>query len=134
MTILLAAGERVLVDARVIEGRSEIDGSLISGESLPQPVAQGSVLRAGMLSRSSLSDERPKRCFLSRAICTLSRSISSAFARSPAQAAASSAACAATSRCSTSMSSGSSAAGGVRRHGTHRRAAVTYPSPASGEL
>jgi P-type Cu2+ transporter len=49
MTILLAAGERVPVDARVIEGRSEIDGSLVSGESLPQPVAEGSVLQAGML-------------------------------------------------------------------------------------
>jgi len=49
MTILLAAGERVPVDARVIEGRSEIDGSLVSGESLPQPVAEGSVLQAGTL-------------------------------------------------------------------------------------
>jgi Cu2+-exporting ATPase len=49
MTILLAAGERVPVDARLIEGRSEIDGSLVSGESLPQPVAEGSVLQAGTL-------------------------------------------------------------------------------------
>jgi Cu2+-exporting ATPase len=49
MTILLAAGERVPVNARVIGGRSGIDGSLISGESLPQPVAEGSVLQAGTL-------------------------------------------------------------------------------------
>jgi Cu2+-exporting ATPase len=49
MIILLAAGERVPVDVRVIEGRSEIDGSLVSGESLPQPVAEGSVLQAGTL-------------------------------------------------------------------------------------
>jgi P-type Cu2+ transporter len=49
MTILLAAGERVPVDARVAQGRSELDCSLVSGESLPQPVAKGSVLQAGTL-------------------------------------------------------------------------------------
>jgi Cu2+-exporting ATPase len=49
MTILLAAGERVPVDARVAVGRSEIDGSLVSGESLPRPVAQGDLLQAGTL-------------------------------------------------------------------------------------
>jgi P-type Cu2+ transporter len=49
MTVLLAAGERVPVDARVLEGRSEIDGSLVSGESLPQPVAEEDMLQAGTL-------------------------------------------------------------------------------------
>jgi len=49
MTILLAAGERVPVDLRVMRGRSEIDCSLVSGESLPQPVAEGAVLQAGTL-------------------------------------------------------------------------------------
>ena len=44
MHILLAAGERVPVDARVETGRSELDCSLVSGESLPQPVAPGAVL------------------------------------------------------------------------------------------
>ena len=41
MTILLAAGERVPVDARVASGRSDLDCSLVSGESAPQPVAPG---------------------------------------------------------------------------------------------
>ncbi len=49
MTIMLAAGERVPVDARVITGQSEIDCSLVSGESLPQSVQIGSALQAGML-------------------------------------------------------------------------------------
>jgi Cu2+-exporting ATPase len=49
MTILLAAGERVPVDARVTAGASEIDGTLATGESLPQPVAPGSLLQAGTL-------------------------------------------------------------------------------------
>ena len=37
------------VDARVVEGRSDIDGSLVSGESVPQPVAAGDRLQAGTL-------------------------------------------------------------------------------------
>ena len=49
MTILLAAGERVPVDGRVIKGKSELDCSLVSGESLPQPAGQGALLQAGTL-------------------------------------------------------------------------------------
>ncbi len=49
MTILLAAGERVPVDALVLKGRSEIDSSLVSGESLPQPAQEGAMLQAGTL-------------------------------------------------------------------------------------
>jgi len=47
--LLLAAGERVPVDARVVAGLSEIDCSLVSGESEPQQAAPGSVLRAGTM-------------------------------------------------------------------------------------
>lgn len=49
MTILLAAGERVPVNACVTGGASELDCSLISGESTPQPVKAGDQLLAGML-------------------------------------------------------------------------------------
>jgi Cu2+-exporting ATPase len=49
MTILLAAGERVPVDATIIRGMSELDVSLVSGEHSPVPAAAGSVLRAGTL-------------------------------------------------------------------------------------
>ncbi|MGY2902618.1 heavy metal translocating P-type ATPase [Bradyrhizobium sp. URHC0002] len=49
MTILLAAGDRVPVDATVTRGISEMDVSLVSGEHAPVPVAAGSVLRAGTL-------------------------------------------------------------------------------------
>ena len=48
-TILLAAGERVPVDARVAKGRSELDRSLVSGESAPQPAAEGTQLQAGII-------------------------------------------------------------------------------------
>ena len=49
MHILLAAGERVPVDARIETGQSEIDCALVSGESLPQPVSPGTMLSAGTL-------------------------------------------------------------------------------------
>ena len=49
MTILLAAGERVPVDSRVIKGRSELDRSLVSGESAPQEATEGTELQAGIL-------------------------------------------------------------------------------------
>ena len=49
MAILLAAGERVPVDAVVTQGLSELDVSLVSGESVPQPAQPGAELRAGTL-------------------------------------------------------------------------------------
>ena len=49
ITILVAAGERIPVDARVVSGRSEVDCSLLTGESEPRTVAEGLTLRAGML-------------------------------------------------------------------------------------
>ena len=41
MTIMLAAGERVPVDATVIKGISELDVSLVSGEQTPVPATVG---------------------------------------------------------------------------------------------
>src|SRR5690606_18328238 len=52
MRILLAAGERVPVDCEVLEGRSEIDYSLVTGESAPRPALPGTRLEAGTLNLS----------------------------------------------------------------------------------
>jgi len=49
MTVLAAAGERIAVDGRVASGRSEIDTSLITGESAPRAVAAGDAVYAGTL-------------------------------------------------------------------------------------
>ena len=49
MTILLTAGERVPVDGRVLKGQSDLDCSLVSGESIPQTAGAGSLLQAGTL-------------------------------------------------------------------------------------
>ncbi len=49
MTILLAAGERVPVNATIVNGRSELDRSLVSGESVPQAALAGMDVQAGIL-------------------------------------------------------------------------------------
>ncbi len=45
--VLVAAGERIGVDGQVLSGRSAIDTSLLTGESLPLPVLPGSQVHAG---------------------------------------------------------------------------------------
>ncbi|CAL76269.1 nitrogen fixation protein fixI; calcium ATPase, transmembrane domain [Bradyrhizobium sp. ORS 278] len=50
--VLLRPGERCAVDGVVIEGRSEIDQSLITGETLYVPAEQGTAVYAGSLNIS----------------------------------------------------------------------------------
>jgi len=47
--LLIAAGERIPVDARVIAGASELDCALVNGESRPQPIGPGALVQAGTL-------------------------------------------------------------------------------------
>jgi Cu2+-exporting ATPase len=47
--VLVATGERAGVDGRVVEGRSELDTSLITGETLPAAAAPGERVFAGTL-------------------------------------------------------------------------------------
>ena len=49
MTVLVAAGARVPVDGRITDGRSDIDTSLITGESLPGAAGPGDAVHAGTL-------------------------------------------------------------------------------------
>jgi Cu2+-exporting ATPase len=50
--VLLCPGERCAVDGVVVEGRSEIDQSLITGETLYVPAEQGTAVYAGSLNIS----------------------------------------------------------------------------------
>ncbi|MEO1225509.1 MAG: heavy metal translocating P-type ATPase [Pseudomonadota bacterium] len=47
MTVLVAAGERIGIDGTVENGLSELDTSLITGETLPRPVKAGDRVFAG---------------------------------------------------------------------------------------
>ena len=48
-TVLVAAGERFGVDGRIIDGRSDVDTSLVTGESVPAVAGPGSSVFAGMV-------------------------------------------------------------------------------------
>ncbi len=52
-TVLVATGERIGVDGLVRDGRSDIDTSLISGETVPQPVEPGARVFAGTINLSA---------------------------------------------------------------------------------
>ena len=52
--VLLRPGERSAVDGNVISGQSEIDQSLITGETLPRMVTAGSPVYAGTLIRTGV--------------------------------------------------------------------------------
>jgi Cu2+-exporting ATPase len=49
MTVLAAAGERIGADGRIVAGLSEVDTSLITGETLPRAVRPGDQVFAGTL-------------------------------------------------------------------------------------
>ncbi len=52
MLIAVAPGDRVAVDGEVAEGQSDVDLSLVNGESVPERVMRGSELLAGTLNIS----------------------------------------------------------------------------------
>ena len=56
MTVRVFAGERVPVDGTVLAGRSDVDRSLVSGESLPVTAAAGTPLEAGALNLTGVLD------------------------------------------------------------------------------
>jgi Cu2+-exporting ATPase len=49
MRVLVAAGERIPADGVVIEGRSDIDRSLVTGETTPEAAGPGAGVHAGTL-------------------------------------------------------------------------------------
>ncbi|MBN9364223.1 MULTISPECIES: heavy metal translocating P-type ATPase [unclassified Devosia] len=53
MRLLIAAGERIPVDAVVIAGHSDLDRSLVNGEAAPHPAEPGARLEAGTLNLSA---------------------------------------------------------------------------------
>lgn len=53
MTVLVAAGERVGVDGRVVEGVSDLDASLLTGETVPAVTRPGDRVFAGTLNLSA---------------------------------------------------------------------------------
>ncbi len=53
MLVLVAAGEALAADGEVVEGASTLDNAMLTGESAPEPVGQGSVVHAGAINVSA---------------------------------------------------------------------------------
>ncbi|WP_346290438.1 heavy metal translocating P-type ATPase [Sphaerothrix gracilis] len=53
-TIVVKPGERVPLDGEVLAGRSQVDTSALTGESVPRQVKPGSQVLAGMINQSGL--------------------------------------------------------------------------------
>ena len=62
MTVLGAAGERIAVDGDIIDGDSELDRSLISGETIPVAAHAGDAVQAGVLNISGALKIRVTAC------------------------------------------------------------------------
>ncbi|MCB2079222.1 MAG: cadmium-translocating P-type ATPase [Novosphingobium sp.] len=53
MVMLVAAGESLAADGEIIEGRTTIDASMLTGESDPRPAYKGDEIHAGMINLGS---------------------------------------------------------------------------------
>lgn len=51
--VLVAAGERIAADGRLVDGTSEVEESLITGESVPRPITAGDIVYAGTVNASA---------------------------------------------------------------------------------
>ncbi|GGB89136.1 copper-translocating P-type ATPase [Novosphingobium endophyticum] len=49
MVMLVAAGEALAADGEIVEGRTTIDSSMLTGESAPRAVGPGDLIHAGMV-------------------------------------------------------------------------------------
>lgn len=56
MIVRVAAGERFPVDGNVVDGSSDVDRALITGESMPEVVSAGSAVEAGTLNLTGSVD------------------------------------------------------------------------------
>ncbi len=53
MRVLAAAGERIGVDGRIVDGESSLDTGLIDGESTPRPAGPGTMVFAGSVNQQA---------------------------------------------------------------------------------
>jgi len=49
MLMLVAAGESLAADGEIVEGRTTVDASMLTGESDPRPAGEGETVHAGMI-------------------------------------------------------------------------------------
>jgi len=76
-------GERIALDARIVEGRTAIDASLLTGESVPVARAPGDEVPGGAVNAGSVFVAQALRASADSAISTIERLIDRAAADKP---------------------------------------------------
>jgi len=76
--IAVAAGERIPADGRVESGTSDLDRSLVTGESMPEAVGPGAEVHAGMLNLSGPLTLRAKATGEGTLLAEIARMIAAA--------------------------------------------------------
>ncbi|WP_228016620.1 heavy metal translocating P-type ATPase [Synechocystis sp. LEGE 06083] len=61
--IVVRPGEKVPLDGEILEGKSLVDASALTGESVPRTVASGETVLAGMINQSGLLTVRVTKLF-----------------------------------------------------------------------
>ena len=79
----VAVGERVAVDAAIVDGRTSIDQSLLTGESLPVPRTRNDEVPGGAINAGSPVLMRVLRTSADSAISTIERLVDRAAAEKP---------------------------------------------------
>lgn len=79
--ILIKPGERVPLDAKVLEGSSELDTSALTGESLPRVVEKGDMLLSGCVNLSGVLHARVVKCYEESTVSTILNLMESASER-----------------------------------------------------
>lgn len=69
--ILVKPGEKVPLDGEILEGKSQVDTSALTGESVPRTVEQGEIILAGMINQSGLLTVKVTRLFRESSIAKI---------------------------------------------------------------
>ncbi|BAU15948.1 zinc-transporting P-type ATPase (plasmid) [Leptolyngbya sp. NIES-3755] len=62
-TILVRPGEKIPLDGEILDGRSQVDTSALTGESVPRTVAPGETVLAGMINQSGVLTIKTTKLF-----------------------------------------------------------------------
>jgi Cu2+-exporting ATPase len=76
--VVVAAGDRVPLDGRVVAGAADLDASAVTGEAVPVPAFAGDAVLAGMMNLNGMLEVRVERTSRSSFVADMVRMIESA--------------------------------------------------------
>ncbi len=76
--VIVAAGDRVPLDGRVVAGAADVDASAVTGEAVPIPASAGDAVLAGMMNLNGMLEVRVERTSRSSFVADMARMIEAA--------------------------------------------------------